>query len=81
MRHEFIGQQGGGGDVSHMVFGIFMLLFWIAVIYIAVMFITRYLHKQGACQTRQDPLEIAKARYARGEITKEEFNQLKKDLA
>ena len=28
----------------------------------------------------KDPLTIAKTRYARGEITKAEFEQLKKDL-
>jgi uncharacterized membrane protein len=28
-----------------------------------------------------DALEIAKRRYARGEITKEQFEQLKKDLS
>lgn len=28
----------------------------------------------------EDPLEIVKRRYARGEITREEFEQLKRDL-
>jgi putative membrane protein len=28
----------------------------------------------------EDPLEIAKRRYARGEITREEFEQIRKDL-
>ena len=30
---------------------------------------------------RATPLEIVKARYARGEITREEFEQTKRDLA
>ncbi len=40
----------------------------------------RFLHRQelGA---RQDSLEILKTRYARGEITREQFEQLKQDLA
>jgi putative membrane protein len=30
--------------------------------------------------TKQTPLEIAKERYAKGEITKEQYDQIKKDL-
>jgi putative membrane protein len=30
--------------------------------------------------TRKDPLQIVKERYARGEITKEQYDQLKSDL-
>lgn len=29
---------------------------------------------------RHDPLDIAKARYAKGEITREEYERIKKDL-
>ncbi len=32
-------------------------------------------------QTSQTPVEILKARYARGEITREEYEQLRRDLA
>lgn len=33
-----------------------------------------------SAQTSQTPLEILKARYARGEITREEFDQTRQDL-
>lgn len=34
----------------------------------------------GPAQSSQTPLEILKARYARGEITREEFDQTRQDL-
>jgi len=34
----------------------------------------------GSSYIQEDPIEIVKRRYARGEITKEEFEKIKKDL-
>ncbi|HEY3473542.1 MAG TPA: SHOCT domain-containing protein [Anaerolineales bacterium] len=34
----------------------------------------------GPAQTGETPLEILKARYARGEISREEYMQLRQDL-
>jgi putative membrane protein len=63
-----------------MVFGgIWMVLFWGGFIALIVWGISR-LTRRSAATGRQTPLEIARERYARGEITKEEFEQIKKDL-
>ncbi len=64
-----------------MGFGvIFMILFWGAIIALIVWAVKKF--TSGTDSNRKnDPLEIAKARYARGEITKEEFEEIKKNLS
>ena len=37
-------------------------------------------NQTGWAQTGQTPLEILKARYARGEISREEYDQTRRDL-
>lgn len=65
--------------------GIMMLLFWGGIIALAVWSVqalTRGSTGRGdAERTRATPIEIAQERYAKGEITREEFEQMKKDLA
>ena len=34
----------------------------------------------GPTQTKQTPLELLKARYARGEISREQYEQMRRDL-
>ena len=38
------------------------------------------LNQTGRSQNSETPLEILKARYARGEISREEYEQLRRDL-
>jgi putative membrane protein len=68
-----------------MVFGgIWMLLFWIAIIWLVVWGIKSLVGHWGSrtgTSEKRDPLEIAKERYAKGQISKEEFDQIKKDLS
>lgn len=62
------------------------VLFWIALISFIIGLARRNRMRRTSAfiQYRQsgsnDPIEIAKARYAKGEITKEQFDQIKNDL-
>ena len=62
---------------------IFMAIFWIALI-IGVILLIRWVWvstgKGGRPGAEDSPLDILKRRYARGEIKKEEFEQMKKDM-
>ena len=59
---------------------LFLIVFWVIIIALVAWLIVRWT-RSGQQAALQTPLEIAKTRYAKGEITREEFEQLKKDLS
>jgi putative membrane protein len=67
-----------------LIFG--WLAFWLFIVIVVFMLVgTRHWrhHYRGGYwhdQMFDDPIEIVKMRYAKGEINKEEFERLKKDL-
>ena len=60
--------------------GVWMVLFWGGLIALIVWGITK-LSGRNDSTPKHNPLDIAKERYVKGEISREEFNQLKKDLS
>ncbi len=67
--------------------GLMMVLFWGAIIALVVWAIQGVTRRQSVHTERHQtspserpPLEIAKERYARGDIARDEFEQIKKDL-
>jgi len=67
----------GGWWVPLMM--IFMVIFWGAIIALVVWAVRRMTHRETP-SGGTSPLDIAKERYAKGEITREQFEQMKKDL-
>lgn len=59
--------------------GLWMLIFWGGIIFLIVWGIRKLTERSGSGASKQ-ALDIAKERYARGEITREQFDQIKKDL-
>lgn len=53
-----------------------MVLFWCFVVY----GLTHLFKGMPNHHKSQDPIDILKERYAKGEITKEQFDSMKKDL-
>lgn len=68
-----------------MIFGgIWMLLFWGAIIAFGVWVVRKLFGSavsDSAKISESGALDIAKERYAKGEIPKEEFEQIVKDLS
>jgi len=63
-----------------MVFGgVWMVLFWGGVIALIVWGIKK-LTERGSSTQKSSPLDIAKERYAKEEISREEFDLMKKEL-
>jgi putative membrane protein len=66
-----------------MIFGgVLMIIFWVGVIWLVVWGVRKIARgSDGTSSGTRSALDIARERYARGEITKEQFEQYKKDLS
>lgn len=60
--------------------GLWMFIFWGGLIALIVWGVTR-LSGRGNFVHKDDPLDMAKERYAKGEITRQEFEQIKNNLS
>ena len=72
------GMMDGYGMSSGM--WILGLIFWILIL-VGLILLIKYLWEgAGAKRMEESALEVLKKRYARGEISKEEFEDKKKDI-
>lgn len=72
--------QYGYGEswIGHGLFGgVLMILFWAAVVYFIVWLVRR---NTIGNNNGKKPIDHLKERYAKGEITKEQFESMQKDI-
>lgn len=74
--------MGYGGHMMDYGFGgIFMWIIFLIIVGVAVYLIVQSTRPKGFYgPSGETPKDILKKRYAKGEITKEEFDKMKKDL-
>jgi putative membrane protein len=65
---------GGGLLESLIAIALIVLVVW------GIVSLIRHADSRPTTAIKQTPLDIAKERYAKGQITKEQFDQIKKDL-
>ncbi len=80
-RWGFVGPGMMGAWGWPMIGGIGMILFW-ALIIGGVVWLAQTFMREAKTSAPKDepPVEILKRRYAKGEITKDQFEQMKRDL-
>ena len=71
---EGVGWGWIGLGVVHMV------LFW-ALVILVLIGLVKWLAPGAPPLSEQRPIDILKARYAKGELTREQFEQMKRELA
>ncbi len=79
------GMMGGYGFLPMMGIGMGfgMIIFWVLIIAGGVWLVQSLSHGAGSntvTPPSESPFEILKRRYAKGEITKDQFDQMKRDL-
>jgi putative membrane protein len=71
------------GVIIMMFFGGWMIIVWVVIIALIVWGVIALVKRNSFssdARQKHDPLDIAKERYAKGEISKEEFDEIKKNL-
>lgn len=61
-----------------LLFGVLFLVLLILLIYYAIHTLSS--HHRPTSTSYREPLDIARERYAKGDITKDEFAEIKKEL-
>ena len=68
---------GSGYGMGHGIGGLAMMLFWIVIIVVGIWTVKSL---SSGKSDNSSPEDILKKRYAKGEITRDEYDRMKRDL-
>ena len=68
------------GWMPMMGFGVLIMVLFLAVLVGSLLIVWRSLRDQGTVSRADSAADILKKRYARGEISKQEFEEMRQDL-
>ncbi len=80
MDYEMMSGWGFMNGWGGMVFGGFMMIFWIALLVVLIVLIVRWIGGPRGTSSNTDALDTLKQRFARGEIDKSEFDERSRHL-
>lgn len=68
--------------VMHPMYGMggWMIFWWVLIILLIVGAVSFFARQQGSSNREKSAMDILKERYAKGEISKEEFEEKKRDI-
>ncbi len=69
-----------GSYGSWGAFGFIWMILWWGLIIFGIVYLVKWIARQGGGARAGDALEILKERYAKGEINKKEFEEKKRDI-
>ena len=78
--YGFGSSSGTWGIVGGIISLLFFLLIIIGTILLIVWAVRQFSHQPHQMTQASKSIEVLRERYAKGEITKEQFEQMKKDL-
>lgn len=64
-----------------LVGGIWMVIFWGAMLLLVIWGISKLAEVNGNGHQKETPLDIAQRRYAKGEIDKQQLDEIKQNVA